>query len=240
MLASPCLHHLCHVCTQIQLPCLQTAQELQRELASKSCELSAVNLDLHRWKGKAALQQLRLASADEDLGHHRVHISALSAECSRRQHQCNALQNELQTAQASQEDLRAQLAHQNAVNADIEVCAEDTKLNPSAGQCRMSLHGILQHSCSARYVDQGYCHMPLATDAARSNMLDLQGQRQALKQTLQGKEDLLRGLQAELQRLQSSLTAAEQAAATAEKQHAAFEERARLAEQVYCAAVDMV
>ena len=101
---------------------MQTAKELQRELASKCCELSAAHLDLHRWKGKAALQQLRLVSAQEDLSHQKVHTDALSAECSRRQTQCNALQDDLRTAHTAHADFRVQLAQQAAANADLQVC----------------------------------------------------------------------------------------------------------------------
>ena len=100
---------------------LQTTKELQRQLASKSCELSAAQLDLHCWKRKSALQQLRLVSVQEDLGHQKVHIDALAAECSRRQQQCHRLQAEVQTAVAQNMQLEARLADDAVTSAEMQV-----------------------------------------------------------------------------------------------------------------------
>lgn len=94
---------------------------MQRELAGKSCELSAAHLDLHCWKRKVALQQLRLVSIQEDCGHQQVHVDALTAECSRRQEECNSLQDDLQIAYAQTTQLEARLAANVATSADLQV-----------------------------------------------------------------------------------------------------------------------
>jgi len=100
---------------------LQTAKDLQRDLAGKSCELSAAHLDLHRWKRKAALQQLRLVSVQEDCGHQKLHIEALTAECSRRQEQCNSLQGEILAARAQTAQLETRLTDSAASSAGLQV-----------------------------------------------------------------------------------------------------------------------
>ncbi len=103
------------------LACLQTTKELQRELASKSCELSAAQLDLHCWRRKAALQQLRLVSVQEDVGHQKVHVDALGAECGRRQEECNTLQGKVQAAVAHAAQLEAKLADNATTSAGMQV-----------------------------------------------------------------------------------------------------------------------
>lgn len=100
---------------------LQTAKDLQRDLAGKSCELSAAHLDLHCWKRKAALQQLRLVSVQEDCGHQKVHIEALTAECSRRQEQCDSLQGEILAARAQTAQLETRLTDSAASSAGLQV-----------------------------------------------------------------------------------------------------------------------
>ena len=100
---------------------LQGVKELQREIVSKSCELSATHLDLHCWKQKAAVQRLRLVSVQEDLSHQKVHTEALSAECSRRQEQCNVAQAQLQAAFAQNDQLKSQLSQSAAAMADAQV-----------------------------------------------------------------------------------------------------------------------
>jgi len=100
---------------------LQTTKDLQRDLAGKSCELSAAHLDLHCWKRKAALQQLRLVSVQEDCGHQKVHIEALTAECSRRQEQCNSLHGEILAARAQTAQLETRLTDSAASSAGLQV-----------------------------------------------------------------------------------------------------------------------
>lgn len=104
---------------------LQTTKELQRNFASKSCELSAALLDLHCWKRKTALQQLRLISAQEDIEHHKVHAQALTDECSRRQVECSSLQAQLQTVSLENTQLEAKLADNAATAADMQVSTTD-------------------------------------------------------------------------------------------------------------------
>ena len=100
---------------------LQSVKELQRELVSKSCELSAAQLDLHCWKQKAAVQQLRLVSVQEDLGHQKVHTEALASECSRRQEECNVAQAQLQAATAQNGQLESELSQSASAIADAKV-----------------------------------------------------------------------------------------------------------------------
>jgi len=100
---------------------LQNTKDLLRDLAGKSCELSAAHLDLHGWKRKAALQQLRLVSCQEDCGHQKVHIEALTAECSRRQEQCNRLHGEILAARAQTAQLETRLTDSAASSADLQV-----------------------------------------------------------------------------------------------------------------------
>ena len=100
---------------------LQTTKDLQRDLAGKSCELSAAYLDLNCWKRKAALQQLRLVSIREDCGHQKVHIEALSAECSRRQEQCDSLHGEILAAHDQNSQLEARLTDSVASSTGLQV-----------------------------------------------------------------------------------------------------------------------
>jgi len=100
---------------------LQNTKDLLRDLAGKSCELSAAHLDLHGWKRKAALQQLRLVSVQEDCGHQKVHIEALTAECSRRQEQCNSLHGEILAACAQHAQLETRLTDSAASSAGLQV-----------------------------------------------------------------------------------------------------------------------
>lgn len=100
---------------------LQGVKELQREIVSKSCELSAAQLDLHCWKQKAAVQRLKLVSVQEDLSHQKVHTAALAAECSRRHEECNVAQAQLEAASAQNGQLESQLMQSAAALASAQV-----------------------------------------------------------------------------------------------------------------------
>lgn len=100
---------------------LQSVEELQRELVSKSCEVSAAQLDLHCWKQKAAVQQLRLVSVQEDVGHQKVHIEALTAECSRRQEDVNVAQAQLKAASEQNAQLVIELSQSSTALATAQV-----------------------------------------------------------------------------------------------------------------------
>ena len=112
---------------------LQSVKELQRELVSKSCEVSAAQLDLHSWKQKAALQQLRLVSVQEDLGHQKVHIEALTAECRRRQEEYNVAQAQLEAASAQNAQLKSELSQSGAAVAAAQVRVQ--LLHNCCGSC---------------------------------------------------------------------------------------------------------
>ena len=195
---------------------LQTTIDLQRDLAGKSCELSAAHLDLHCWKRKAALQQLRLASVQEDCGHQKVHIEALTAECSRRQEQCNSLHGEILTARAQNAQLETRVTDNAASSTGLQVTS---------------------------IVSRGCCCMPrfspspsLDNTSIENFSFALQNQHIELLASLQDKETLLHDLQTKLQGCEAKLLAAEKSALealhAAEQRHIAVEERARLSEQV--------
>ena len=120
---------------------LQTVKELQRELASKSCEVSAAQLELLGWKQQAAVQKLRLVSAQEDLGHQIVHIEALTAECKRRQEECNVAQAQLQAADEHNTQLATRLSHSNAASAKLQVQFTHTVLGTSTDYLYHWTHG---------------------------------------------------------------------------------------------------
>lgn len=113
--------HADTLCANATQTSTQNAQDLQRELATKCCELAAACIDIHRWKKQAALQQLRLASVQEDLGHQKVYIDALSAECSRRQELSDNLQAQLQIQQQHTTHLDSQLAEAAAKSISLQV-----------------------------------------------------------------------------------------------------------------------
>lgn len=100
---------------------LQSVEALQRELVSKSCEVSAAQLDLHGWKQKAAVQQLRLVSLQEDVGHQKVHIEALTAECSRRQEDVNVAQAQLRATSEQNAQLELELSQSSTALATAQV-----------------------------------------------------------------------------------------------------------------------
>ncbi|DBA74232.1 TPA: hypothetical protein ACH3X1_011022 [Trebouxia sp. C0004] len=112
--------HADYVYTDLTQSSTQTTKDLQRDLAGKSCELSAAHLDLHCWKRKVALQQLRLVSVQEDCAHQKVHIEALTAECSRRQEQCNSLHGEMLAARAQNAQLETRLTDSAASSAGLQ------------------------------------------------------------------------------------------------------------------------
>lgn len=100
---------------------LQSVKELQRDLASKSCELSATQLDLHSWKRKAAVERLRLVSVQEDLSHQKIQIEALTAECNRHQEEYNVAQANFQAANAHNKQLASELSQTAAVSTKLQV-----------------------------------------------------------------------------------------------------------------------
>lgn len=100
---------------------LQGVKELQRDIVSKSCELSAAQLDLHCWKQKAAVQRLKLVSVQEDLSHQKLHTAALAAECSRRHEECNVAQAQLEAASAQNKQLKSELLQSAAALANAQV-----------------------------------------------------------------------------------------------------------------------
>ena len=99
----------------------QDFKELQRELASKSCELSAAQLNLHSWKQKAVVERLRLVSVQEDLTHQKVQIEALTAECNRRQEEYNVAQANFQAANEQKIQLGTELSKGAAASAKLQV-----------------------------------------------------------------------------------------------------------------------
>lgn len=109
------------ICADVTHSGAQSAQDLQRELASKCCELAAACIDINRWKKQAALQQLRLVSVQEDLTHQKVYAQALSAECSRRQQLNDNLQAQLQRQQQHNTKLDRQIAEAAARTTDLQV-----------------------------------------------------------------------------------------------------------------------
>lgn len=100
---------------------LQGVKELQREIVSKSCELSAAQLDLQCWKQQAAVQRLKLVSVQEDLSHQKLHTAALAAECSRRHEECNVAQAQLEAASAQNGQLQSELSQRAAALAHAQV-----------------------------------------------------------------------------------------------------------------------
>lgn len=109
---------LCAAASQLSA---QTGQEMQRELASKCCELAEACINIHRWKKQAALQQLRLVSAQEDLGHQKVYIDALSAECSRRQELNDNLHAQLQMQHQQAAKLNSELSEASHQSGNLQV-----------------------------------------------------------------------------------------------------------------------
>lgn len=164
------------------------------------------------------MQQLRLVSVQEDLGHQKVNTEALAAECSRRQEECNVAQAQLQAATAQNGQLESELSQSASAIADVKVSLQPPRHVDVVESGDFKLHGS-------------------ATQQTRSDLATLlQAQHATLQAALQDKEGSVQALQTSLHEAQSKLEALEQSAKeavqAAQHRHAAVEERARLSEQV--------
>lgn len=122
--------HADTLCEHVTQQSTQTAQDLQRELAGKCCELAAACINIHRWKKQAALQQLRLVSVQEDLGHQKVYAEALSAECTRRQELSDNLKAQLQEQRQHTAKLDLELAQAASKSTNLQVTLIQENMSP--------------------------------------------------------------------------------------------------------------